>query len=59
MNNKMLTVEDANSVLEHFGKAVLDYYTLDTRLLSSANWFAYDFITIMKDVNTIIFTKAI
>ena len=56
MNNKMLTVEDANSVLEHFGKAVLDYYTLDTRLLSNVNWFAYDFITIMKDVNTIIFT---
>ena len=56
MNNKMLTVEDANSVLEHFGKAVLDYYTLDTRLLSSGNWFAYDFITIMQDVNTIIFT---
>ena len=56
MNNKMLTVEDANSVLEHFGKAVLDYYTLDTRLLSNVNWFAYDFITILKDTDNISFT---
>ena len=56
MNNKMLTVEDANSVLEHFGKAVLDYYTLDTRLLTDSDWFAYDFITISKGTDSFSFT---
>ena len=56
MNNKMLTVEDANSVLEHFGKAVLDYYTLDTRLLTDSDWFAYDFITVSKSSGSFSFS---
>ena len=56
MNNKMLTVEDANSVLEHFGKAVCDYYALDTRLLDDSDWFAYDFITIAKSTDSFTFT---
>lgn len=56
MNNKMLTVEDANSVLEHFGKAVLDYYTLDTRLLTNSDWFAYDFITVSKSSGSFSFS---
>ena len=56
MNDKMLTVEDANSILEHFGKAVLDYYSLDTRLLSGGDLFAYDFITIVQGDDLLSFT---
>lgn len=56
MNNRLLTVEDANSILEHFGKAVLDYYTLDTRLLVDNDWFAYDFITVSKESDSFNFS---
>jgi len=52
----MLTVEDTNSIIEHFGKAVSDYYVLDTRLLDTTDyWFAYDFIIISKSSNSITF----
>ena len=30
-NKRLLTVEDANSVIQHFGRGFCDYYTLDTR----------------------------
>ena len=55
-NKRLLTVEDANSIIEHFGKAVTDYYTLDTRILVSQNWFAYDFIEIYRSTDIIQFT---
>ncbi len=55
-NTHMLTVEDTNSIIEHFGKAVSDYYVLDTRLLDTTDyWFAYDFIIISKSSNSITF----
>ena len=54
-NKRLLTVEDTNSVIEHFGKAVTDYYTLDTRILVSKTWFAYDFIEIYRSTGIIQF----
>lgn len=54
-NKRLLTVEDANSIIEHFGKAVYDYYTLDTRISDSQSWFAYDFIEIYCNTNNIQF----
>ena len=54
-NKRLLTVEDYNSIVEHFGKAVIDYYTLDTRVLITDNWFAYDFIEIFRDTDSIKF----
>ena len=55
-NKRLLSVEDANSIIEHFGKAVTDYYTLDTRILVSQTWFAYDFIEIYRSTDIIQFT---
>ena len=54
-NKRLLTVEDYNSVVEHFGKAVTDYYTLDTRVLITNKWFAYDFIEIYHTTGLIQF----
>lgn len=54
-NKRLLTVEDVNSVIEHFGKAVTDYYTLDTRILVSQTWFACDFIEIYRNTGVIQF----
>uniref|UniRef100_UPI0025D9C21F hypothetical protein n=1 Tax=uncultured Methanobrevibacter sp. TaxID=253161 RepID=UPI0025D9C21F len=54
-NKRLLTVEDYNSIVEHFGKAVTDYYTLDTRVLITNNWFAYDFIEIYRSTDLIQF----
>ena len=56
MNNQLLTVEDANSIMAHFGKGFCDYYTLDTRLLTTVDtWFAYDFIDVYRVTNSISF----
>ena len=54
-NKRMLTMEDANSILYHFGKGFIDYYTLDTRNLTTIDTlFGYDFIEIyiLEDVIT-------
>ena len=52
-NNRFLTVEDTNSIIEHFGKAVSDYYIVDTRLFDTLDfWFAYDFITVSKSTGS-------
>lgn len=54
-NKRLLTVEDYNSIVEHFGKAFIDYYVLDTRILLSNAWFSYDFIEIFQDSDSIQF----
>ena len=52
----MLTVEDANSIIKHFNKGFVDYYTLDTRLLTTVDtWFAYDFIDVYRVTGSISF----
>ena len=57
VNPKMLTVEDANSIITHFGKGFCDYYELDTRdLVSPDFWFAYDFIDVYRTEDTIQFS---
>ena len=57
VNPKMLTVEDANSVISHFGRGFCDYYELDTRDLTSPDfWFAYDFIDIYRTEDIIQFS---
>ena len=56
LNKRMLTMEDANSILKHFGKGFCDYYTLDTRLLTTVDtWFAYDFIDVYRVTGSISF----
>jgi len=56
LNKRMLTMEDANSILCHFGKGFCDYYTLDTKLLTTADtWFAYDFIDVYRVTGSISF----
>ena len=55
-NKKMLTVEDANSVINHFNKGFADYYILDTSdLTTSDTWFAYDFIDVYRVTGSISF----
>lgn len=57
VNPKMLTVEDANSGISHFGRGFCDYYELDTRDLTSHDfWFAYDFIDIYRTEDIIQFS---
>lgn len=52
-NNRFLTVEDTNSIIEHFGKAVSDYYIVDTKLFDTLDfWFTYDFITVSKSTGS-------
>ena len=52
----MLTMEDANSILCHFGKGFCDYYVLDTRDLTTVDtWFAYDFIDVYRVTGSISF----
>ncbi len=49
IDKKILTMEDANSVIQHFTKGFIDYYYLDTRdLTTEDNLFAYDFIDIYR-----------
>lgn len=56
INKKLLTMEDANSTIQHFTKGFIDYYTLDTRdLTTSDNLFSYDFIDIIRAENSITF----
>ena len=55
-NKRMLTTEDANSILYHFGKGFCDYYVLDTRDLTTVDtWFAYDFIDVYRVTGSISF----
>ena len=55
-NPKMLTVEDANSVLKHFGKGFVDYYILDTKVLTTTDTrFAYDFVDVVRVTGSISF----
>ena len=59
LNKKLLTMEDANSILQHFTKGFLDYYYVDTRdLTTQDNLFAYDFIDIIRVEDNIKFTIA-
>lgn len=53
-NKRILTTEDANSIIEHFGKGFCDYYLLDTRELETVDtWFAYDFIDVTRVTDSI------
>lgn len=53
-NKRMLTTEDANSIIQHFGKCFIDYFVVDTILLETEDSiFAYDFITITRTTGTI------
>lgn len=56
INKKLLTMEDANSILQHFTKGFIDYYTLDTRNLTTTdNLVSYDFVDIIRFENSITF----
>ena len=55
-NKRMLTMEDANSILAHFGKGFCDYYELDTRDLTTVDtWFAWDFVDVYRVTDSISF----
>ena len=57
LNERLLTVEDTNSIIEHFGRGFTDYYVLDTRLLLTPDtWFAYDFVDVYRTTGSISFT---
>lgn len=59
IDKKIITMEDANSVLQHFTKGFIDYYYLDTRdLTTEDNLFAYDFIDIYRIEDNIVFKIA-
>ena len=56
LNKQLLTMEDCNSILQHFTKGFIDYYTLDTRdLTSTDNLVSYDFVDIIRFENSITF----
>lgn len=56
-NKRMLTVEDANSIIKHFNKGFCDYYTLDTSELTTEDtWFAWDFIDVYRVTGSISFS---
>lgn len=56
-NKRLLTCEDANSIVKHFGRGFVDYYEIDTSVLSSPDyWFAYDFIDIFRTEDIIQFS---
>ena len=56
LNKKLLTTEDANSILYHFGKGFCDYYTLNTQVLTTVDtWFAWDFVDIIRITDSITF----
>lgn len=54
LNKRMLTVEDANSIIKHFGKGFIDYFTIDTRKID-VDYGAVDFVDIIKGDNRITF----
>ena len=59
VNKRLLTVEDANSIVGHFGKGFMDYYELDTRTLDTTNLLlSYDFIELYVSTNSFRFTIA-
>ena len=59
IDKKILTMEDANSVLQHFTRGFIDYYTLDTRnLTTDDNLFSYDFVDIYRIEDNLKFTIA-
>lgn len=56
-NKRLLTCEDANSIIKHFGRGFCDYYEIDTSELTSPDyWFAYDFIDIYRTEDIIQFS---
>lgn len=56
LNKQLLTMEDCNSILQHFTKGFIDYYTLDTRdLTTTDNLVSYDFVDIIRFENSITF----
>lgn len=56
LNKKLLTTEDANSILYHFGKGFCDYYTLNTQVLTTMDtWFAWDFVDVIRITDSITF----
>lgn len=56
LNKKLLTAEDANSILYHFGKGFCDYYTLNTQVLTTMDtWFAWDFVDVIRITDSIKF----
>ena len=56
-NKRLLTCEDANSIIKHFGRGFCDYYEIDTIDLTSPDfWFAYDFIDIYRTEDIIQFS---
>ena len=59
IDKEILTMEDANSVLQHFTRGFIDYYTLDTRNLTTEdNLFSYDFTDIYRIEDNLKFTIA-
>ena len=59
VNKRLLTVEDANSIVGHFGKGFMDYYELDTRQLDTTNLLlSYDFIELYVSEDSFRFTIA-
>ena len=59
VNKRLLTVEDANSIVGHFGKGFMDYYELDTRSLDTTNLLlSYDFIELYVSEDSFRFTIA-
>lgn len=56
LNKKLMTIEDCNSILQHFTKGFIDYYYLDTRdLTTTDNLFSYDFIDVIRVEGSITF----
>ena len=56
-NKRLLTCEDANSIIKHFGRGFVDYYEIDTSDLTSPDyWIGYDFIDIYRTEDIIQFS---
>ena len=59
IDKNILTMEDANSVIQHFTRGFLDFYTLDTRNLTTEdNLFSYDFVDVYRIEDNLKFTIA-
>lgn len=59
IDKKIMTMEDANSVIQHFSRGFIDYYTLDTRNLTTEdNLFSYDFVDVYRIEDNLKFTIA-
>ena len=56
INKRLLTVEDANSIVAHFARGFVDYYVLDTSSLATVDsYFAYDFLDVYRVTGSISF----